>query len=553
MGEMRTCKSCQNDFVIEERDDAFYQKIGVPRPQTCPRCRERARLAFRNERFYYQRSCDLCSKPIISVYDPKRTKAVYCHSCWWSDKWDPTSYGRDFDFSKPFFPQYHVLLQAVPKLAMQNDNGTGSENCEYTYDFAFGKNAYLVVGSWHAHDSMYGFQINYVKDCIDNYRVNDSQLLYESILCERCYGCQECMQCHGCSDCIFGFDLKDCKDCLLSAGLRHKQYYIFNKPYSKEEYFQKKLGMRLDSWEARERLHKEFEKFLLATVRRCMNLVNCEDCTGDHLLNSKNSYECYEHRNLHTCKWMTAGDGAKDCYECYSTGGPELCYQSITPDNSYNCAFTVYCWKSQNVWYSENCHSSHNLFGSIGMKRRSFCVLNKQYSKEEYIAMRGRIVNHMTETHEYSEFFPSWLTLFAYNESVAHDTQPLEKNSAAALGYAWQDVLPGTLGKQTIDLGNVPDSIKNIDPQICKEIFPCTACGKNFKILESEFSFYKKQNIPLPRKCVNCRHFARKKKINPLKLWARTCMKCQAPIQTTYAPERPEIVYCEKCYLETVY
>jgi len=29
--------------------------------------------------------------------------------------------------------------------------------------------------------------------------------------------------------------------------------------------------------------------------------------------------------------------------------------------------------------------------------------------------------------------------------------------------------------------------------------------------------------------------------------------KCSKSIQTSYSPERPEIVYCEQCYLQEIY
>ena len=33
----------------------------------------------------------------------------------------------------------------------------------------------------------------------------------------------------------------------------------------------------------------------------------------------------------------------------------------------------------------------------------------------------------------------------------------------------------------------------------------------------------------------------------------RKCDKCSKDMKTTYAPKRPEIVYCEECYLNEVY
>jgi len=77
-------------------------------------------LSFRNERTYYQRSCDLTGKMVISLFHPESPHVVYNQDDWWSDKWDALSYGRDFDFSRPFFDQFHELKLAVPRPAIAN-------------------------------------------------------------------------------------------------------------------------------------------------------------------------------------------------------------------------------------------------------------------------------------------------------------------------------------------------------------------------------------------------------------------------------------------------
>ncbi|KKT90642.1 MAG: hypothetical protein UW91_C0052G0013 [Parcubacteria group bacterium GW2011_GWF2_45_11] len=101
--ETKTCQNCKSGFTIEPEDFAFYEKIHVPPPTFCPDCRLQLRLLFRNERTFYKRKCDLCGKNMISSYAPEYTYPVYCQKCWWSDKWDPYQYGREYDFSKPFF------------------------------------------------------------------------------------------------------------------------------------------------------------------------------------------------------------------------------------------------------------------------------------------------------------------------------------------------------------------------------------------------------------------------------------------------------------------
>jgi CxxC-x17-CxxC domain-containing protein len=76
---------------------------------------------------------------------------------------------------------------------------------------------------------------------------------------------------------------------------------------------------------------------------------------------------------------------------------------------------------------------------------------------------------------------------------------------------------------------------------------------KPFRIIPQELDFYRKHNLPIPRRHPNQRHLDRMSLRNPRKLYTRKCDKCGKEIQTTYAPERTEIVYCEECYNKEVY
>ena len=124
-----------------------------------------------------------------------------------------------------------------------------------------------------------------------------------------------------------------------------------------------------------------------------------------------------------------------------------------------------------------------------------------------------------------------------------------------AKGWQWEDNVPGTLGKETISLASIPDKIQDVSDSYLKEIFACVVCSKNYNITQNELLFYRKENIPLPRKCPNCRYKRRFDLRPPRKLWHRKCMKegCLNEFETTYAPGRPEKVYCESCYNKEVY
>ena len=103
--ENRICQNCKKDFVIEPEDFNFYEKIKVPPPTWCPECRLIRRMILTNERTLYKRKCDLTGKDIFSMYPADVPYPVYETEAWYGDGWDPYQYGRDYDFSRPFFEQ----------------------------------------------------------------------------------------------------------------------------------------------------------------------------------------------------------------------------------------------------------------------------------------------------------------------------------------------------------------------------------------------------------------------------------------------------------------
>jgi len=107
--------------------------------------------------------------------------------------------------------------------------------------------------------------------------------------------------------------------------------------------------------------------------------------------------------------------------------------------------------------------------------------------------------------------------------------------------------------EKTIPAEKLPALIKDIPDDILNWAIECEETKKPFKILKQELAFYRKMNLPIPHFHPDERHKRRMASRNPRKLWKRECGKCGLEIETTYAPEKPEKVYCEKCYLKEVY
>ncbi|MDO8574209.1 MAG: hypothetical protein Q7R86_01120, partial [bacterium] len=215
--------------------------------------------------------------------------------------------------------------------------------------------------------------------------------------------------------------------------------------------------------------------------------------------------------------------------------------------------------------------------GCVSMKNGKYCILNKQYSPSEYKTLKEEIKSHMLKTGEYGEFFPPKLSPFGYNETQGQVYMPFNsKEEAIKEGWKWEDTLnSGTFGKETVILENIPDSITDIQDSFLKEIIACSNCNKNYKITPNELNFYRKESIPIPRLCPDCRYRDRLNLRPPRKLWHRACMclssedpakgggyqsykntathfhgegKCPNEFETSYSPDRKEIVYCEQCY-----
>jgi len=108
--ENRTCQNCKQEFRIEPDDFGFYEKMKVPPPTWCPECRMIRRMAFRNERLLFRRKDDATGKEIFSGFPPQAPIKVYDREYWWSDAWDSMVYGREYNFSRPFFEQFRDLM-----------------------------------------------------------------------------------------------------------------------------------------------------------------------------------------------------------------------------------------------------------------------------------------------------------------------------------------------------------------------------------------------------------------------------------------------------------
>jgi len=550
----KTCKQCHIEFKIDQWDQEFYKKMEVPEPKLCPDCRQQRRLAQGNQMHLYKRKCDFSGKPIISNFHQDSPYKVYDQVEWYSDKWDATEYGQEYDFDRPFFEQLQELSLKVPRPSLQ----TGfefDENSPYTNYAGKNKNCYFIFDSDENRDCYYSYSLNQCNDCSDCYRVRNSELCFECIDCFKCYNSQYLQNCENCSDSMF---LKNCIGMKKSIGcvnMKNKEYYIWNKQSTKEEY--EKLRDELKNHSARKKFAEKFHEFQIKFPQRFMRGVQNENVVGEYLDHSKNAHYCFDCSKIWDCKYcFQAFMPLKDSMDTQECGEAELVYETaFVGYDAFNIKFSAFCLSScADQEYSMYCPHSKNVFGCIGVRRRQYCILNKQYTQEEYEELIPKIKEHMKSTEEYGEFFPVTMSAFGYNETLAQEHYPLSKEQAIKQGFNWRDQVEETFPDITnkIEGKDCPETIDEVNDEIVHWAIADENNGKLFRIQKAELDFYRKMDIPLSHEHFLTRHERRRQARNPRKIWNRNCDKCNAEIGTSYEPTRPERVYCEKCYQQSL-
>ena len=310
---------------------------------------------------------------------------------------------------------------------------------------------------------------------------------------------------------------------------------------------------------------------------------NNHNATGDYVYHSKNTYHAYQciyTEDSKYCQLLTFPT-TRDSYDITAWGDNiELCVDSGVCGADASCV--KYCLGVyggvKDVEYSMMLSGSEDCFGCCNLKKGKYCILNKQYSKEDYYALRSTIIKDMNErpykdargrTWKYGDFFPYDLSPFGYNESCAHDYFPLSESNAEAHSYPWSRVEESS-HKITWLSENIPDSIEEVDDSVVKEILECSSCKKAYRIVIDELSLLRKLGVPVPRKCPHCRHRDRILRLTHPQFSKRTCqctgetdasgsyknttqhshgsVSCTNEFETPYTEDSDEIVYCEECY-----
>ena len=127
------------------------------------------------------------------------------------------------------------------------------------------------------------------------------------------------------------------------------------------------------------------EEIFPNNIYKYANITGSKDCTGECIDSSKNCQNCFDvYWDCQNIKNALQIASLKDTYDCIGQYKNDFSYECVDNDVGNSNKFTITVYASNNTFYSWNCHGCSNIFGCVGLRQKSYCILNKQYTKEEY-------------------------------------------------------------------------------------------------------------------------------------------------------------------------
>ena len=546
--QIKNCQNCKHDFTTEIEDFLSLERFEINDLNECTRCIWQRMAAFWVFGVFRKGKSALSGKTIITTFSDKVRFPIYAHDEWASDAWDPLSYGQEYDFARPFFEQFGELQSKVPHPHRSGIKNTNSEWCDDVWE---SKDCYLCRNLLGCEDVSYGYRIVNCKRSVDVAYCFDMESSYDCAYCFKCYKVKYSFDTRNSVESAFLYDCRNVQNCFMCWNLRNKQYYILNKQYSKEEYFEKLKEYDTRSRSSIKKLKKEFAQIIAEkAIHRASHNVKVSNSIGNFLDECKNCTNCYFVEQAENCRHIIRGLQVKDVI--YGVGSiAEKAAFTMMDGYAYETMCTLRSGNCRYGAYLDYCEECEYCFGCVGLRKKKYCILNKQYAKEEYEKTMGHIKENMKRDGTWGCFFPRDLTYGGYKESMANVYWPLSKEQVVERKMLWEDSADIMAEGKMAD--ELPDRIDNVVDKISREQLICPVTKRRFNIAPQELVFYKAEGIPLPQEHFDYRTIERFRPLTVSVPYMGTCFRCSKEITHFYPSEwEYKKIACTECYQQEV-
>lgn len=220
----------------------------------------------------------------------------------------------------------------------------------------------------------------------------------------------------------FLYDCVNCEHCFMSSNLRNKKYYFYNAPLAKEEYEKRLKEINFGNYDVFQKCLGEFEELKKNAIRKNTFNHRAISSLGDFITDSRDCFQVFFAIESERLAYSQGLYKCKDSYDTTFALGGELCYEFLgtaASDRNYRVLFSTMINSSRNMEYCDLCLDSHDCFGCVGLRNKSFCIFNTQYTEDQYWRIVDEIKVVMLQRGEYGEFFPPEFSPFPYNVSLA--------------------------------------------------------------------------------------------------------------------------------------
>ncbi|MBI4096389.1 MAG: hypothetical protein HY425_01595 [Candidatus Levybacteria bacterium] len=278
-----------------------------------------------------------------------------------------------------FFTELQRIILSQPKLPVAVVN---CENCIFCNEVYNSKNLSYCFDTYSTSDSFYLFDSFMCATCGDCDYAVESEFCYESVDPYKAFNCNYLEYCD---------NIRDSEYCYKCSGnnlfgcvnLKNKSFCIFNRQLTESEYNEKIIKFKSLPPEKIlaivEKLKKRFP--LTQTIAQ----DNENTTYGNYIHFDKNCYLCFDAAHDENCSYLYDSFHNKTSYDLtYVAVGTELSYQAVDSATLFNCNFCMHDSNCQDSSYLFSCFNVKNSLGCVGLKNKEYCILNRQFTKEEY-------------------------------------------------------------------------------------------------------------------------------------------------------------------------
>ena len=547
----RVCAVLGTKWMMDEGEIAMYRTYNVPPSKYAPDTRMKLIMGnFVVFDVWYNKHADT-GAPIITNTHPATGIRVLPDEEWFQQ--DFTSHAINLDLETPFFDQLYRLRVSVPLAASYNY--VSAEN-SIAFISLGDQDSYFVLAS-KSKRCCYAMNAHDAEDSAELATVRMIRSSYHLAHCERMYECCFAQESYDCLKSDFLFDCRNCENCFGATNKRNEKYVWMNEQLSKEEWEKRRAEVDLSTWSGRQTWEASFRDLMKQAVWPENFNIQVENVTGDYVTKSHNIVDGYfvwegSHDLDHTA--FAYGTASEHC--SYVTGlfSSSRCYYGIGTGDSSDVRFSLSITsRCHEVEYSNSCYDCEYCFGCFGLQKKKYCILNKQYTEEEYWQRVDALKCAMLDRGEYGDLPSLKFSTQRWETSGAPIVYGATKEECMKLGAL--DFEPGADGAEgpAVDasLVNSIDEIPDrADESLAGKPFLDPVSGRRFAYLKPELKLHEKLGVAPPRMHPTRRINELYAEMNYAVFEDIPCVKCAKPIRVAKNRHYPDrLIYCKECYL----